>query len=1171
LAEPDPTTDPTMDAKPASDAEDAPTAAYTDQPELVHEVVAGRYKLLQKIGEGGMGAVYRARQSEPVRRDVAVKIILPGMDSKQVLGRFEAERQALAMLDHPNIARVLDAGTTGRGQPFFAMELINGSPITQFCNERKLSVRQRLDLFIRVCFGIQHAHHKGIIHRDIKPSNVLVALYDDAAVPKVIDFGVAKATSQQLTDRTMFTQYGALVGTLEYMSPEQAHFNPIDIDTRTDVYSLGVLLYELLTGATPFERKRLRAAAFDEVLRIIREEEPQTPSRKLSTTEELATIAAERNLEPKRLGALVRGDLDWIVMKCLEKDRSRRYDSANALAADVQRYLNDEPISAGPPGTTYRLRKFLRRHRGPVFAAALLLVAVVTGTVVSISQAIRATRAEQLARANEKTAIEEREAAVKAGEGERKAREVAERFAVKASVENDLKQLEDDPAVGLLRMASMLDSIPPHLHEFRDVVVANILAWGQELSPLPALDHDGFDPVDAQLNDSGTLVLTRGADPTLRIWDPVAGTQKAVLKQFAAADFASFTKDGKSVVSFDNSERKVRVWNAEAGSRRFTSPVHRGAIRSVAFSSDGGKIATLSDLEGLGGDLLSRDLAGTVQVFDAKANRRLGQAFADPAMHAAFVMDPAGRFLITTFGDRAVRVFSIADRISSQEVSRPRGAVEGAFLSPSGRHFALLIANGERRLIACWETERWTPITQQELSTAVDSGGWIDDVTLALKSAAKGLSETLLLDRTPKLVRKLYAVLRAGNLILGENGEVYDARSGLLPSPRGRRCHPAAMDLAIKERWLGRKPVVDFATELDLGFGSLDVQAPVLAHSEPLYVGLNLKSLKRTLSQNPSASIPQSFVHLMPLPPFPEDAELISTYCRAVACGTLAANGKLVPDTRADWERTRLQLLQKLEALKAKIPPPARRILLAVCQDEAYWVRRQIPTADPASLDGLWKELLRVEPTWKNHLECAFFRVSSNQRLGPERLDHLLKAWRGGGSQYFDVVFDPLVETISETVTTSTDSKAVQGAETALKELLGEIRSGKRRNRLVAVAAMNAVRRKDLDEAMKFSAEYESFVLQDGRRMIVDAFRKFERERRGRTWDDYLATKQRACIARCLHSMVECLKKNRSAAEAALREADVLRKDLLDLARPEELRFQDFYDYAERLLREMKG
>ncbi len=361
----------------------------------------GPYKLLQQIGEGGFGAVFMAEQTEPIRRKVALKIIKPGMDTRQVIARFEAERQALAMMDHPNIARVFDAGTTEKGRPFFVMELVRGLPVTKFCDQRRMTTEERLRLFVLVCQAVQHAHQKGIIHRDLKPSNVLVALYDDKPVPKVIDFGVAKATSQKLTQRTMFTQFGQILGTAEYMSPEQAVMNQLDIDTRSDVYSLGVLLYELLTGETPIDRKRLRTVAFDEMMRIIREEDPPRPSTRLSAVETASAVAANHGTEARRLSAAVRGELDWIVMKALEKERSRRYQTASDLARDVENHLNDEIVLARPPSPAYRLRKFSRQHRGGLITATLVAVSLLVGLGVAVRQAqlaVQAATREAIAR-----------------------------------------------------------------------------------------------------------------------------------------------------------------------------------------------------------------------------------------------------------------------------------------------------------------------------------------------------------------------------------------------------------------------------------------------------------------------------------------------------------------------------------------------------------------------------------------------------------------------------------------------------------------------------------------------------------------------------------------------------------------------------------------------------
>jgi len=374
-----------------------PTSDHPGQDEQAGAVIAGKYALVEVVGEGGMGSVWRAKQTEPVKRFVAVKLIKAGMDSKQVITRFEAERQALALMDHPNIAKVLDGGLHEH-RPFFVMELVKGVPITEYCDRLKLPPQQRLELFVQVCQAIQHAHQKGIIHRDIKPSNVLIALYDDKPVVKVIDFGVAKATGGALTEHTIDTGFGGVVGTPQYMSPEQATFNNVDIDTRSDVYALGVLLYELLTGSTPFSNAELKKKGLLEILRVVREEEPPRPSTKLSTADALPSLSANRGTDPKKLTGLLRNELDWIVMKALEKDRTRRYETANGFAADVLRYLGGEAVQAHPPSTAYRMKKFVRRNKGQVIAASLVLLTLLAGVVGTSMGMVRAERSAEAER-----------------------------------------------------------------------------------------------------------------------------------------------------------------------------------------------------------------------------------------------------------------------------------------------------------------------------------------------------------------------------------------------------------------------------------------------------------------------------------------------------------------------------------------------------------------------------------------------------------------------------------------------------------------------------------------------------------------------------------------------------------------------------------------------------
>ncbi len=432
----------------------------------------GRYKILQKIGEGGFGSVYMAEQEEPVRRKVALKIIKLGMDTKQVIARFEAERQALALMDHPNIARVLDAGATETGRPYFVMELVKGITITEYCDKHKLSPGQRLELFIAVCHAVQHAHQKGIIHRDLKPNNVLVTLHDSEPVPKVIDFGIAKATSQRLTEKTLFTEFRQFIGTPEYMSPDQAEISALDVDTRTDIYSLGVLLYELLTGTTPFEAKTLRSAGYDEIKRIIREVEPLKPSARLqtlSTTQDGAAIARLRRTEPAALSRLIRGDLDWIVMKAMEKDRTRRYATAKDLADDVERHIRNEPVMAGPPSAVYVFRKFIRRHRMGVLAGSIVGVTLLIGFSLATVGLIQANRARDALMTERDAAEAARAEAEQARAREQEQRELAEANANEARTEAVKSATVDQ------FLQEMLRSVDPSKALGREVTVRYVL------------------------------------------------------------------------------------------------------------------------------------------------------------------------------------------------------------------------------------------------------------------------------------------------------------------------------------------------------------------------------------------------------------------------------------------------------------------------------------------------------------------------------------------------------------------------------------------------------------------------------------------------------------------------------------------------------------------------
>jgi WD40 repeat protein len=748
----------------------APTLELATQSPVVEGpgVTVGRYKLLDLIGEGGFGAVYLADQKEPVRRKVALKIIKLGMDTKQVIARFEAERQALAMMDHPSIAKVLDAGATDTGRPYFVMEYVKGVPINEFCDRENLTTKERLALFVTVCNAVQHAHQRGIIHRDLKPTNVLVTVHDDHPVPKVIDFGIAKATSHELTERTLFTGLKQFIGTPEYMSPEQAQMSGVDVDTRSDVYALGVLLYELLTGTTPFDAGELRKAGMNELQRIIREEEPPKPSTRVSVLNgDIAGIARHRRDEPSHLARSLRGDLDWIVMRALEKDRARRYDTAREFARDIERHLANEAVSAGPPNAAYKLRKFIRRHHVAVTAGALTMAALVLGSVLAAIGFVQAT-------GQRNQAEQARNMALGAMERATQQRDRAEEARVAEAQQRELAIRQRDLAIAAEQEAQ------------RQAYVANVYAADASLrfnevfeakrrlsACKPELRGWEWWHLQCQVDDSalqlqghekkafavaispdGSRFIGGSWDKTIRMWESATGELLATFRGHEAEVMAvAFSPDGRRIVS-GSSNSVIRVWDVDSGENLLTLRGHTaGWIPSVQYSPDGARIVSGgSDAEirlwdaGTGEELrvidghgelvravvfspdgttlVSASLDGTIRTWDATNGDALATIarYEELKTFIAMAVSPDGRRVYAAGGDGKIRIWDAA-------TGDALGAIDGydTFFA------ALAISSDGSRLAASgkYGIQVWDTESLEQLGTLVGHEGWISSLAIS--------------------------------------------------------------------------------------------------------------------------------------------------------------------------------------------------------------------------------------------------------------------------------------------------------------------------------------------------------------------------------------------------------------------------------------------------------
>ncbi len=961
----------------------------------------GPFRLMEQIGEGGFGLVFVAEQSAPVRRKVALKVLKPGMDTREVVARFEAERQALALMDHPNIAKVLDAGATEQGRPFFAMELVRGVPITDFCDQHKLSPRERLALFVQVCHAVQHAHQKGVIHRDIKPSNILVTSHDGVPVPKVIDFGVAKAVGQSLTDKTIYTRFAQMIGTPLYMSPEQAELSGLDVDTRTDVYALGVLLYELLTGTTPFDRARFRTAAFDEIRRIIREEEPPRPSTRLTSLgATLTAVSASRGTDPGKLAGLVRGELDWIVMKCLEKDRNRRYETANALAKDIERHLAGDAVEACPPTLRYRLRKCCDRNKVAIVIAFAFAVTLLTSSLLSLLQMSRAAKAELIAEwqrdeaeaALERLTAEEQKVRALLAESEGHRRDTEVRL-LSATIDLDLRFNGTDTPLGLVRLAQTLKTIPPEARELREFAAMALIARGQELAPLLPFRFGAEVPAKLELTPDGRTALTHGG--TSRLWESNTGRLLKTLREGDERTEATVLSENGAVACTVSSDGVARFWDVPSGRLRArTGPLPPGLVRlsrvygdwdthRFFLSRDGRRLVSVVMVED--------EKPWEVAVWDTATGRRLirlrhpGVAPIPDDVWVAppvVALSPDGRQLVTAAWDAApIRVWSVEDGALLHTLPHEEWKyVRAIAFSPSGRRAAAV----NNRDVVFWETTRWQVeatvagaisefvdrlrgVTESVFVATYEAPSWGDGVQYS--SGVRGPECDLRVLTLPDSTSAA-AVRIDGDVVTV--GATYDFLGPKKFPPAGRRFHPEFARFAVARRWL----IVD-AGIVDL---VADKQIDTSWDDYPKGFAVHVPGIGFAIARDDSVDwIPQP----SRLPP----DDLLVLWAGVVARGELSQNGEFVRWNEKQWEEKRKELAARA------VPHPDFPFPGRVATNQLYWLRREFeityaPSEPIRSAELVRKLIRRAEEigdanavaSWQAELETLLSAVAPPPR-----------------------------------------------------------------------------------------------------------------------------------------------------------------------------------------------